>query len=103
MITIQVSGDRVRLYNDGDERMDALLAGIPCAGYSARFDADAYDLTAAQAIEFLAARLGVATPAQPQAPAPAHRSKQPISEAQRQARRENARKAAQARRKNHTV
>jgi hypothetical protein len=96
MITVQIHGDgkRVRLYNDGDEKMDALLAGIPCAGYSTTFDADAYDVTAEQLVGFLATRLGVsAAPAS----APAHRRKLPISEAQRQARRENARKARERR------
>lgn len=98
MITIQVSSDgkRIRIYNDGDEKMDALLAGVPCAGYSATFDADAYDVTAEQLVSFLARRLGVAGPSS-QAPAQAQHRKQPISDAQRQARQENARKARERR------
>lgn len=111
MISVQISaGDRVRLYCD-DERLAAILDAwwkehhgkgeFPSAGYSAAFDADAYDMTAEQLVTFLASRLGVSTPTAP-APAATHRTKQPISEAQRQARRENAQKAARARRKHHT-
>lgn len=107
MLTIQISaGDKVRLYCD-DTKMTAILDAwwkerhgkgeYPATGYSAKFDADAYDLTPAQLLSFLAARLGVSLASQTAQPAATHRTKQPISEAQRAARRENARKARERR------
>lgn len=107
MLTIQIgAGDKVRLYCD-DAKMTAILDawakghgkkdGFPCAGYSAKFAADAYDLEPAQLLEFLAARLGGTGASQTAQPAATHRTKQPISEAQRAARRENARKARERR------
>lgn len=107
MITVQIANSgQIRLYCD-DAKMTAILDawakehgkkdGFPCAGYSAKFDADAYDLEPAQLLEFLAARLGGTLASQTPQPAATHRAKQPISEAQRQARRENARKARERR------